>query len=338
MDLLNIRMPRFKLVEEPLIPILGRSVDAANFFAMFALLTIAVILALKLKGRIRQFARRTVQLSAMVITFFVFAQMWCGFRNEILGLMKIGIDNYYSFAFMYLWLLIIAFSLVVGRFFCGWICPVGFIQELLGKRIFGKMQDNITFLNTKIFRALLLVIFTALILWLTNITSPATFALIDDACILYTIGLFILIGMVLYNDINDKNLRYFKYPSAIMTIVLALIGMRVTGPACSIYMNELDYSSTIATMGIFLGAFVLPHAYCRYICPFGAFFKLTAFLPFLRIKRDNKKCISCGACTAVCAVGAAEKTKINVSECQLCTACIDTCKHNGVRIEKVEKK
>ena len=53
---------------------------------------------------------------------------------------------------------------------------------------------------------------------------------------------------------------------------------------------------------------------------------------------DEKKCISCGACTAICPVNAIKiqngKAKIDPKKCIKCGSCAQFCPVNAIKIEK----
>ena len=53
---------------------------------------------------------------------------------------------------------------------------------------------------------------------------------------------------------------------------------------------------------------------------------------------DEKKCISCGACVAICPVNAIKiekgKAKINPKKCIKCGTCAQFCPVSAIKIEK----
>ena len=94
---------------------------------------------------------------------------------------------------------------------------------------------------------------------------------------------------------------------------------------CFLFGNILYYA-----IGIVL-AFALKdnRAFCKYICPVTVFLKPASYFSFLRIKCDEKKCISCGKCKSVCPMDVDvtdnSRKRKNGTECILCMECVKNC-------------
>lgn len=91
---------------------------------------------------------------------------------------------------------------------------------------------------------------------------------------------------------------------------------------------------------ITVGMALEPRFFCRFLCPMGAVFSLMPVLPFSIIKRDRENCIPrCRACQMVCPANLEipsdkEGDNATVGECFSCGKCIDRCPksntHNGL--------
>jgi polyferredoxin len=76
-------------------------------------------------------------------------------------------------------------------------------------------------------------------------------------------------------------------------------------------------------------AFKDNRAFCKYICPITVFLKPASYFSMLRVKVDQKKCISCGKCKRVCPMNVDmlnnSRKRENGTECILCNECVKSC-------------
>ena len=178
-------------------------------------------------------------------------------------------------------------ALTLRKGFCGWICPVGFASNLA----------------ESIGRRLRLLL--APPTWLDALLLAPKYLL------LLFFSYLILLGMDLdaiegfnattYNLVVDaKMLFFFLEPSTVsLWIMIAL-----------------------AVSSLFLRNF-----WCRSLCPYGALLGLLALASPLRVRREEKNCISCTKCDRVCpgAVRVSRKTTVRSPECIGCGECVSVC-------------
>lgn len=95
-------------------------------------------------------------------------------------------------------------------------------------------------------------------------------------------------------------------------------------------------------LAILLGMCLQERFFCRNLCPMGAVFSLLPVLPFFALHRDRENCIKgCKACTKKCpsGIGLPEEGSPRVEgDCFQCQKCIDTCPkqniHTGIKALK----
>jgi polyferredoxin len=88
--------------------------------------------------------------------------------------------------------------------------------------------------------------------------------------------------------------------------------------------------------GIFLAyRFKDNRAFCKYACPVVAFLKPASYFSFLRMRKDDAKCVGCGKCLAVCPMDVDmldnSRARKNGTECILCGECWKVCPHDALR-------
>ena len=104
-----------------------------------------------------------------------------------------------------------------------------------------------------------------------------------------------------FNAASDaRMLMFFKHPSALTLGVLAgLVGLSL----------------------------VVKHAWCRWLCPYGALLGLASLPSPLHVRRDPAVCNDCGACNRACPVEipVARRLRVLSPECTGCLSCVAAC-------------
>ncbi len=162
---------------------------------------------------------------------------------------------------MFIFLAIVLMSLVFGKSFCSWFCPVGFISELVGdfgQKIFKKKLKLPKWLDYPL---------RSLKYLLLGFLFYAVFFLMSD------IALRAFLDSP-YNLVADLKMYYFFADLSRAAIIIL---------------------STLFVLSIFIRGF-----WCRYLCPYGALLGMFNFLSPNKIKRNPVSCIDCGLCAKAC--------------------------------------
>ncbi|MCW8824041.1 MAG: 4Fe-4S binding protein [Ignavibacteriaceae bacterium] len=183
---------------------------------------------------------------------------------------------------------IVLMSLVFGKAFCSWLCPVGFLSELIGdfgKKIFKKDLKFPKLLDYPLrsLKYLLLGFLFFSVFFLMSVTAVQAF--LDSP----------------YNLVSDIKMFYF--------------------------FADISRFSLIVFGILFLLSIVIRGFWCRYLCPYGALLGITSLLSPNKIKRNPINCIDCGLCNKACpSFVKVDKVKTVVSdECTTCMNCVDVC-------------
>ena len=217
-------------------------------------------------------------------------------------------------------LLMVGATLLLGRFFCGWICPLGTILDLVTVKIRKTVPIRALKGNTKYWLLLPLLASSLFNLNLSGLLDPIAILLRGLTFLLYPllglagregwVGLYRVIGerrdglAPAYNLIRD-NLLPFRdtlYPLALFSTVILL---------AIIALERFE-----------------PRNWCRNLCPLGTLLGwLGCFSPFNRV--PTKLCGDCGKCRDLCPTGFDGDVLLK-EECVLCMECQQGCPHGRV--------
>lgn len=189
---------------------------------------------------------------------------------------------------MFIFLAIIMMSLVIGKSFCSWICPIGFLSENLGEfgeRIFKRRIKMPKFLDYPLrsLKYLLLGFFVYVIFFVMDIFALKIF--LDSP----------------YNQVADIKMYYF-------------------------FARISRFSLNVIIILAFLSV-IFRNFWCRYLCPYGALLGLVGLLSPIKIKRNVESCIDCDKCSKACPnfIDVAGKKYVISDECTSCMNCVDAC-------------
>lgn len=189
---------------------------------------------------------------------------------------------------------------LMGRFVCGWLCPFGFIQDLLHKIPFIKKIS--IFPGDKLLRKLkyiILLVFVILMpLFLVDMLGQGTPYFCKLICPAGTLegG----IPLVLLNDAFQGIVGW------LYTWKMALL------------------------IGIVLLSIILYRPFCKYICPLGAIYSVFNPISIFRYRIDKEKCVNCGACSKACNMQINPVETPNSPECIRCGKCKIVCPTNAI--------
>lgn len=179
---------------------------------------------------------------------------------------------------------------MTGRLICGWLCPFGLVQELLGR--LSKRKAAIPEVLKKL-KFVFLVLTLALPLLLLDPAGIGSPYFCKFICPVGTLEGGLLLGL------GRPELRQ---------------------------MLGWLFSWKVAVLVIFLVASIFTfRPFCQTTCPLGAFYALFNQVSLWRIQVDVATCISCGSCGEGCPLKIKMPDQLNHLECIRCLKCCDTC-------------
>jgi len=217
---------------------------------------------------------------------------------------------------------VLAGTVVLGRVFCGYLCPLGACLDWTAPR--GAKRRKAATKSLARWRwgkhALLAVLVIAAVAGI-----PAAY-LFDPLAILW------------------RALALLVYPLALAASGLGLGGARqlldaVTSTTPLAFSVPHRVFAGAALSGALLGVILLlnrvaPRFWCRTACPLGAVLSIAGRRPWLRRRLDRGTCLACTKCRAACPMGAlAERPDGSVpTECLVCLRCAESCPTASVSI------
>lgn len=216
-------------------------------------------------------------------------------------------------------LILLLSGLVVGRAWCGWLCPMGTILDLFH---FSRRKDrkeppqNLR----KMKYALLMVILLSAILG--NLTL-----LVFDPLTIFVRSATLTILPVLDRSIYAVEKLLIKIPS--MADAVSSFDAWLRPMLFPVAAPSIQYS---LLFGLFFIVIILLNLnaerfWCRYLCPLGAMLGLPSKLAFFQ-RRTNSNCADCGLCSTGCPTGTinpGDHFKSDPAECTLCMNCRSSC-------------
>ena len=290
-------------------------------------------------------ARRITQGLFLLLFLFLFFQTESKGRDELGYPVKIFLDfdplillttllsSHAVEKAFYLSLILVVMTLLLGRVFCGWVCPLGTLNNMTGflRKTSGREK------RAGWYRLKYLILFFLLV---SSVFGMQLGGIFDP------LSLLIRSLSVSINPIFNYGLTAF------FDGIYRLDAKPLTGISEPMYMMMkkflLAFQQPYFIQGTFIGSiflFVLGlnlrenRFWCRYLCPLGAFLGILSRFSLLK-RSVSEDCTACGACNNVCQGNAAphEKEEWKDSECFYCWNCDDVCPQNAVSFGFAGKK
>ncbi len=286
-------------------------------------------MAMQIKPYLKQ-VRRFSQLICLLIFLFLFRQTdYSGkdtipyavnlfFRLDplVLATVTLGTKTFVSM----LWpaFIIIGLTLLFGRVFCSWICPLGTLIDIFGRFIspLSKTGPNLRYLK-----------YGVLILLLISSSFGVQFLGFADPFSLLVRGMaFCLDPMMNYLVSGFFNAVYTLSPAFVSDLTEPVYqGMKAFVLPYKQSFFDLAYLSFFLLAAVFFLEFMGKRFWCRNLCPLGGLLALISNVSvFKRI--PLKACSHCRQCESSCRMKAFDdNSRFRFEECNLCMDCLEFC-------------
>lgn len=223
-------------------------------------------------------------------------------------------------------LFVLLASLLLGRWFCGWVCPMGTLLDW-SHPLLGRHNKPLPPALPRLRYLLLLLILVGALFGLPLVGFFDPFAIlvrglsmaVYPAFALAVEGLFTITyqhGPGWLNALSEPLYQALRasvlpFQQKVFTLALAAAAMLLT---------------------LFLLELIQRRFFCRNLCPLGALLGLAARCAPWRIANAQKTCSACGHCSTLCRTGAInEQSQVNPERCVLCLDCLSRCPQQNFR-------
>ncbi len=186
---------------------------------------------------------------------------------------------------------VLGVSLLAGRAFCGWMCPVGTVQDLLAgltRRLTGE-KKHIRGKKSKSRYPVQLP--PKLDPWLRSLK-------------------YLVLAVILLAS------TWSLYPP-----------LHEICPARALFSFQLTTPLLISVLVVFIITSMLNRLFwCKYLCPFGATLAIFNKIAPLRLVVNQSSCTACSRCDTECPMGIQNVPEnLRSAECIQCLECLETC-------------
>ncbi len=234
--------------------------------------------------------------------------------------------------FAFPWLALASFlvtGVLIGKSLCGWICPFGFVQDLIGfikrkKTEFAPRTHKSTlYLKYGILAAALLI----------SVTFAASKLRASADSYKRALGIF---TDAPFTALSPGETLFATLPRMAQDMMA-----KPLQDALSVIMNSppLFWVQLALLIGVLVFAAYIPRGWCRYICPHGAIMAIMNRFSFIGLRREPFKCEKggCRDCVEACPMRVPildlPWEKFSHEECIYCMKCADACENNAIKLK-----
>jgi len=214
-------------------------------------------------------------------------------------------------------LVTLALTLLLGRVWCGWLCPLGTLLEWVRFPVRARSPRPYLVKNV-----LLFLILTAALLGNLSL-------LILDPITLLTRTMTTALLPALNRAVTAA--EQTLYPVGPLRPAIDWIERMLRGPVLPVLQPVFALNILIALLFAAILALnaLADRFWCRYLCPLGALLGLLSKVALLR-PLIGAACNRCGHCVGVCRMDAIQGYEIASGECTVCLDCLAACPEGGI--------
>jgi len=224
----------------------------------------------------------------------------------------------------YFSLITVVVTILLGRVFCGWVCPLGTLNTMVSSLKKKNDAPPRNWYRIKYYVLIFLITSSLFSLQLVGIVDPLSLLIRSFSVSIYPLlnygiravfdSLYSLnlkgvvdVSETIYSFLN-RTVLSFKQPFYLQSAFIGMLFLLV------LLMNLLER-----------------RFWCKYLCPLGAFLGLLSRFSLLK-RSVSEDCSSCGTCATICHGGSDpdKKELWRDTECLYCFNCDDICPENAV--------
>ncbi len=233
----------------------------------------------------------------------------------------VGLISGAGLIFIVTFLLIFLLTLIFGRIYCSYLCPMGIFQDFLARLFYRKKKSAKIPVNTQpVFFYLTLITAAFGSLWLINLLDP--YSLFGKLVSTLFRPLFYRVNNLLVSGLQQFDIYavpILKHAPISLSIIL--------------------FTGTVLLV-LLIGSFFQRRIFCRKFCPAGYALSLFSGNSLFSIDIDDNKCTNCSLCSQVCKMDCIDfkNNEVTNKDCVKCFNCLDVCPVNAIQLTRKKPK
>jgi len=233
-------------------------------------------------------------------------------------------------------LLILLPTLFLGRFFCGWICPMGTLQHLVGnlpseaKRGKQRIEAN-RYKRWQTWKYLVLIAgLTAAAFGSAALGWLDPFSLLVRSFGLSFVPAINAAARAIFTPLEHSHIAVIKSAGGTLHSILQVLMLDMRQPH---YQQGLILG--VLFIAILAASLRVTRFWCRAICPLGALLGAVSRWSILGLHKDASSCNNCNRCLLNCQGGDDPVGGVpwHKSECLMCMNCVGACPHESLQFK-----
>jgi polyferredoxin len=263
-----------------------------------------------------------------------------GLKQNIVGdaftAIQLTLSGWSGFSISVPWLAIAAFlvtGILIGKSLCGWVCPFGFIQDLVGFIKRKKMEISLRTHESMVYVKYAVLGFTLFI----SLTFSASKVMRIERSYESAMGIF---AYAPFTALSPAETLFATLPQMIQGFAGELYEKSFLEAASGISSLPILFWVQLFILGaVLVFAAYVPRGWCKYFCPHGAIMAILNRFSFLGLRRELVKCAKgeCRQCEEVCPMRIPildlPWEKFSDPECIYCLKCVDACENKAIKLK-----
>ncbi len=248
---------------------------------------------------------------------------------------QLMLSGWQGFNVVFPWLAIASFLIIgilIGKSLCGWICPFGFIEDLVDliKRKKGepslRTHESMIYIKYAVLGIAMFISLSFSAAKLAGVSRSYENAL----------GIF---AVAPFTALSPAETLFATLPNLIQDFSNAVATNQVDILAGFSSLPPLFWVQLFIMIGVLIFAAYVPRGWCRYFCPHGAIMAILNRFSFIGLRRDPVKCAKggCRKCVEICPTRVPildlPWEKFSDPECIYCLKCVDACENKAIKLK-----
>ena len=226
---------------------------------------------------------------------------------------------------------VLALTFVLGRAFCGWVCPLGTTFDVFDRIFVSRRRRRAV--HTPRLAWLKYLLLGVLLVWalfgvqLAGWFDPISIATRTYGLVLHPAADFTYRHTLLPLIHKSQGLSDALYP--VQELIDAHAKRREDLTLSPVFEQQRLFAGIL--LGLLLALYYQKRFWCRNLCPLGALLGLCAKSRVIKVAIDER-CTDCKECERACPLGAIRDRRVSPEECTLCWLCVRACPEGALSI------